>query len=298
MDAKIPQKLSIPGRVAEEPGNNGLMKLILTHPSGARVEIYRHGAHITSWRTAAGVEQFFLSPQSHFRADRPIRGGIPVVFPQFGDGPLPKHGFARVLSWTPVASTETATGAVTLTFQLEDSAGTRATGAPAFRARLLLELEPTTLTLTWGVLNRGNDRWSFTCALHTYFRVADIGRAAVEGLQGVTLVDSLRADRREVESRAQIRFAEEVDRVYVAAPNRLAVIDEAERRRVGIEKTGMVDAVVWNPWIDKSKRLEDFGDEDYRKMVCVETGNIDKPVSLAPGADWSGSTRFVADKEH
>ncbi len=295
MNDKISEQLSIPGRVAEESGNNGLPKLVLTHPSGAQVEIYRHGAHITSWRTAAGVEQLFLSPQSHFRADRPIRGGIPVVFPQFGDGPLPKHGFARVLPWTPVASTENADGAVTLTFQFEDSPMTRATGAPAFGSRLHLELKPAALTVTWTVRNRGNNPWAFTCALHTYFRVADISRTGVEGLQGVTLVDSLREDRREIESRDQIRFEEEVDRVYVAAPNRLAVLDEVERRRVVIEKTGMADAVVWNPWIGKSKRLEDFGDEDYRKMVCVETGNIDVPVRLDPGADWSGSTRFSSE---
>jgi glucose-6-phosphate 1-epimerase len=295
MNDKNSVRLSIPGRVTEEPGNNGLMKLILTHPSGARVEIYRHGAHITSWRTAAGVEQFFLSPQSQFHPDRPIRGGIPVVFPQFGDGPLPKHGFARILPWTPVASAETGPGAVTLTFQIEDSAATRAYGAPSFRTRLHLELEPETLTLTWSVLNRSGSPWSFTGALHTYFRVADIRRAAVEGLQGIALVDSLQADRREVESRDQIRFAEEVDRVYVAAPDRLAVIDEVETRRVEITKTGMADAVVWNPWIDKSKRLEDFGDNDYRQMVCVETGNIDAPIRLVPGADWSGSTRFSSE---
>lgn len=294
MNAQTSPCLSIPGRVTEESGPNGLPRLVLTHPSGARVTVYRQGAHVTSWRTAAGVEQFFLSPESYFQKDRPIRGGIPVVFPQFGDGPLPKHGFARILPWTPIASTVTAAGAVTLTFQLDDSAVPRAFGTPSFSTRLVLELASATLGVTWTVRNQGRAPWTFACALHTYFRVADIGRTAVEGLNGVTLVDSLRDDQREVETRDRIRFAEEIDRVYVAAPDQLVVVDEAERRRVEILKSGMADAVVWNPWIDKSKRLEDFGDEDYRTMVCVETGNIETPVRLTPGADWVGSTRFNA----
>jgi len=270
----------------------GLSRWKLIHASGAQVEGYRHGAHIVSWRDAGGNEQLFLSPQSYFQADRPIRGGIPLVFPQFGDGPLPKHGFARILPWVPVDGSETESGALALTLRLTDSPATAAHGAPPFSTDLTVELAAETLTLAWSIVHRGARPWRVACAFHTYFRVAEIGRTAVEGLQGVTLIDSLRDDRREVEPRRQIRFAEEVDRVYVAAPDRLAVCDEAEGRRVEIEKTGMADAVVWNPWIAKSKRLEDFGDEDYRRMVCVETGNIEAGVTLAPGVVWRGTTRF------
>ncbi len=45
-------------------------------------------------------------------------------------------------------------------------------------------------------------------------------------------------------------------------------------------------AVVWNPWKDKAKGMSDFGDEDYREMVCVESAAIEKPITLKPGEEW------------
>ena len=40
-----------------------------------------------------------------------------------------------------------------------------------------------------------------------------------------------------------------------------------------IVREGSRSAVVWNPWIAKSKRMPDFGDKEYHKMICVETAN-------------------------
>ena len=28
--------------------------------------------------------------------------------------------------------------------------------------------------------------------------------------------------------------------------------------------------MVWNPWIDKSKAMADFGDDEYKEMICAE----------------------------
>src|SRR5688572_25010680 len=85
-------------------GAGGLPKIVVEAPDGARAELYLHGAHVTSWRPAgAGGERLFLSAASEFRTDAAIRGGVPVIFPQFaGRGPLPKHGFARTAEWTLV----------------------------------------------------------------------------------------------------------------------------------------------------------------------------------------------------
>ena len=47
--------------------------------------------------------------------------------------------------------------------------------------------------------------------------------------------------------------------------------------------------VVWNPWIDKAREIQDFGDDEYPNMVCVEAGHVSAPVILLPGTAFEAS---------
>ena len=290
---QLEARFGIPGAAQVSTGMNGLPKLTLRHGSGASAEVYLHGAHVTSWKDASGKELFFLSRQSWFEAERPIRGGIPVIFPQFGGrGPLPAHGIARIHAWQLVKTETLPGGDVRAVLRLEPNEAIRALWPHPFRLELRVRLGAA-LTLELTAANTGAEAFDFTTAFHTYFAVGDIRRVGVRGLKGVTFVDSLRDNAREVEPRERITFDRETDRVYVNAPDRM-YIDEESAGGFVIQKRGMADAVVWNPWIEKSKRMPDFGDEEYVGMVCVETGNVDKPVRLAAGESWTGGTEFTA----
>jgi glucose-6-phosphate 1-epimerase len=48
-----------------------------------------------------------------------------------------------------------------------------------------------------------------------------------------------------------------------------------------------VSAVVWNPYIEKSRKMEDFGDDEYHDMVCVEPGVLNVQEKLNPGKKFS-----------
>ncbi|MCB2000494.1 MAG: D-hexose-6-phosphate mutarotase, partial [Rhodoferax sp.] len=80
---------------------HGTPALALQAADGARVLVTLHGGHVVSWVPAGGHgEQLYLSPRSGFGQRQAIRGGVPVVFPQFSDrGPLPRHGFVRNRAW-------------------------------------------------------------------------------------------------------------------------------------------------------------------------------------------------------
>ena len=82
-------------------GRGGLDRVTLSSRDGARAEVYLQGAHVTSWRPATDDrERLFLSERSKYCPGGAIRGGIPVIFPQFAaEGPLPRHGFARTSRW-------------------------------------------------------------------------------------------------------------------------------------------------------------------------------------------------------
>jgi D-hexose-6-phosphate mutarotase len=64
-------------------------------------------------------------------------------------------------------------------------------------------------------------------------------------------------------------------------------------RKIRIEKQGSNSTVVWNPWIAKSQQMPDFGNDEYQRMVCVETGNVSSDeITLAPGRTSTLTTRL------
>jgi glucose-6-phosphate 1-epimerase len=276
----------IEGHVRVSSGRGNLPRVELAFDEGNTAEVYLNGCHVTSWRNQ-GSEVLFLSQCSHFETGKAIRGGIPLVFPQFGSGLLPQHGFARNNVWTLSSSRLTDAGEVEAVFVLKDSDATRELWDHEFRLECILTLGKQ-LAMELRVQNIRSDSFEFTTALHTYFAISDIKEVRIDGLKGVEFLDSLKGRERFTELNRSVRFDREVDRVYLQTPDTLQIVDEGGGRRIRIVTTGFPDAVVWNPWIEKAKRMEDFGDDEFPKMVCVEAGFIGKAVSLKSKEVWSG----------
>jgi glucose-6-phosphate 1-epimerase len=257
----------------------------LTHPSGSTAEVYLHGAHVTSWIPAWSGEALFLSRASRFEPGTAIRGGVPVIFPQFAEtGPLPKHGFARTQTWERVDGSDSR-----LVLRLRENEETRALWPHAFAAELSVELEEGRIAIHLTVTNTDDAPFSFTGALHTYLRVADVHRASVEGLRGVTYRDKVRNGETHVEEDEALRVAGEIDRVYRHAPAQLRVRDEAGSRTILVRSEGFADAVIWNPGARNAASFPDMGAGEEREMLCVEAAQAVEPIHLAPGATWRGA---------
>jgi len=271
--------------------SGSLSKILLTSPDHARAEIYLHGAHLTSWIPAGGEEQLFLSQKSEFRQSAAIRGGVPIIFPQFSNiGPFMRHGFARVTAWEFVGAEAVANNAVAATFRLRDSDATRKIWPYSFLAEFAVTLRGNRLEMSLAVTNTDSQPFSFTSALHTYFRVGDIDKTVIENLRGVRYRDQVKG-KDEVQSEALLKFNGEVNRIYFNTPQRLIVREEDHA--VEIESTGFSDAVVWNPGAKNGAALSDLEAEGYRHFVCVEAAAIGAPVQLAPNERWRGTQTLV-----
>jgi len=277
-------------------GQGGLPKVVLAAPNGARAEVYLHGAHVTSWvppggPEAGGEERLFLSRTSEFRPGVAIRGGVPVIFPQFAnEGPLPSHGFARVTLWEFSGVEAGPAPNVTAKFQLRDSETTWHIWPHAFLAELDVTLGGPRLELVFRVANLGDAPFEFTCALHTYLRVADAHATVIEGLGGTRYRE--RQSRLEgVQSEPDLRLSGPVDRVYQSAPAQMVVCESARTTR--ILSSGFRDVVVWNPRAGRGATLADLELEGYRRMVCVEAAVIETPVWLDPAQSWEGTQTLV-----
>ncbi|HEX6373410.1 MAG TPA: D-hexose-6-phosphate mutarotase [Longimicrobium sp.] len=264
-----------------------LPKLRLSHPSGGTAEVYPHGAHVTSWVPAGGTEALFLSRAATFAAGTAIRGGVPVIFPQFaGMGPLPKHGFARTEPWERVDDDDRP-DAVRL--RLRDSDATRALWPHAFRAEIAVEVGDSWLSIALTIRNTGEAAFRFTAALHTYLRVGDARRATIEGLQGLRYREG-QVERVDEDRALAVRGA--VDRVYLDTPPELRVHDPHNGRGFVLRATGFADTVVWNPWAQAAAALPDMEDGEYLEMICVEAAQVCAPVRLDAGATWTGAQRI------
>jgi glucose-6-phosphate 1-epimerase len=72
--------------------------------------------------------------------------------------------------------------------------------------------------------------------------------------------------------------------LYVDTTSACKVVDTAMNRTILVLKSGSNSTIVWNPWIETSKKIADLGDEEYKRFLCVESGNVKKNfVAIQPG---------------
>ncbi len=265
----------IPGHVTLTEGCGGLMKLVV-ETEWSTAEIYPHGAHVTHFQKNGEAPLLFMSGESEFAEGRPIRGGVPIIFPWFGgrEG-FPAHGYARTSGWSLEESSVFAGGGVMLRFRLPTTDSLVTEYVVRVSSQLSLELV---------VTNAGTHDATFETCLHTYFQIGDINSVSIHGLTGCSYLDKvLEGDF--IETAESMRIASEVDRVYYNTTAAVDIIDPELKRRIHVSKSGSHSTVVWNPWVEKSKRMPDFGDGEYPQMLCVESGNVAmNRISLSSGS--------------
>jgi D-hexose-6-phosphate mutarotase len=277
----------LPGRAVFEIGAGGLPRLVVKS-SIVAAHIYLHGAHITHFQPAGMSPVLFLSASSLFVPDKAIRGGVPVIFPWFGPRGstigAPVHGFARTMRWAVASVACDPDDSVTATFCLTASDVTRAQWPHDFTLRYRITVG-TTLAMRLEVENKSAEPFPFEEALHTYLAVGDVRRVTLTGLAGTEFIDKVDHFTRKRQDDAPIRITGETDRVYLHTRSSCVLDDPSVDRQIIVEKSGSQTTVVWNPWMAKAAAMVDFGNEEWTKMLCVETANAgENAVTLAPGA--------------
>ncbi|WVZ10468.1 hypothetical protein V8G54_014998 [Vigna mungo] len=212
-------------------------------------QVYLYGGQVTSWKNDQAEELLFLSSKAIFKPPKAIRGGIPLCFPQFSNlGPLDSHGFARNRFWT-----------------IDDNPPPFPTNTSS-KAFVDLILKPS----------------------EDDIKIWPHSEVRVEGLETLDYLDNLQKRKRFTEQGDALTFESEVDRIYLSTPTKIAILDHEKKRTFVLRKDGLPDSVVWNPWDKKAKSMPDFGDDEYKHMLCVEAAAIEKPITLKPGEEWKG----------
>lgn len=248
----------------------------ITSPDGAQATIALYGAHLLSWKTADGKERLFLSACSPMDGSAAIRGGVPVIFPQFstrGDGQ--RHGVARLSHWR-LGESGSAEDGVYVEFELTqaDVPAPLAAGWPHdFALRLRFALQGNALHMRFNVRNTGADSFDFASALHTYYAAGDFLKTTLQGLD-----------------QGDIAFGPPLDNIYAAGPE-LAL--RTADSQLQLRQQGFTEWVVWNPGAENAAKLTDMADHEWREFLCIEPARVDKK-ELKAGAEWTGHHTITA----
>ena len=253
----------------------------------ARATISTYSGQVLSYRPKDRQEDLlFVSDKAYYVDGKAIKGGIPVCWPWFGADPenqgRPAHGFVRNRQWQVTGSESLANGATKIVMSVTDTDATRALWPHSFRLNIEITVGDS-LRVELVTHNSGKDSMIISQALHTYFRVGDIGKASVLGLDGKQYIDKANDASRKTQS-GPLTISGEVDRIYTGITGDLSIDDAALGRKIVIAASGCSTAVVWNPWVEIAAAMADLADDDYQRMLCVETANAGpETVEIAAG---------------
>ena len=254
--------------------------LTLTHGNSQCV-LSLFGAHVLSYQHN-GKEKLFVSKKAHLDGTRPIRGGIPVCWPWFGqlhpDIAQHKHahGLVRNQLWQIDAQVKT-DQATSIT--LSPTVTSSPLWPEGLSAQLVVTLTADTLSIALHSHNNSNKDMPLSCALHSYFAIEDINNIGITGLNGIYHDNAQNGAIEHTPSPYLI--SAEVDRIH---PTHVAQtqIEQASQTMTTVMHQGHDSLVVWNPWIEKSSALADMAVTEYLSMVCIETA-LTQGFSLPAG---------------
>ncbi|MDB4422482.1 D-hexose-6-phosphate mutarotase [bacterium] len=280
----------IPELTVTEPEPGFPVIDVQTPVSAATVAL--HGAQVLTWAPTDHPPVLYVSPKARMVEGTPLRGGIPICWPWFGNHPedpeKPSHGFARTRFWELVSG-EMAGKMATLVFKLVPDAETKALFPFDFELTATIRIADK-LRVKLNMKNTGDEIYKVSSALHTYLSLGDIERIQLEGVKGSHYIDQLSDDKEPVYQEKNLQIKGEVDRIYQSMSS--VLIRDLDRfRSVFVDKAGSRSTVIWNPWKETSKAIADLPDKGYKEFVCVECANAgtDKPT-LRPNASHTLET--------
>ena len=267
--------------------------------ASAHATISTYSGQVLSYRPKSQKDDLlFVSDKAYYAEGKAIKGGIPVCWPWFGADPddlgRPAHGFVRNRQWEVAATESLADGSTRVVMELTDTDDTREIWPHPFRLSIEITVGDT-LKVALVTRNTGDAAMSISQALHTYFNVGDITKVQVLGLDGTEYLDKLEHFARKTQA-GPVIIDGEVDRIYTGVSGDLVINDESLARRIRIASSGCSTAVVWNPWLDIARSMGDLGDDDYLRMLCVETANAGpETVEIAAGDEYRLQAEYTIE---
>ncbi|MBD2837853.1 D-hexose-6-phosphate mutarotase [Pseudomonas sp. JM0905a] len=289
--------MSFPAQIEPTP-LNGLKAWRLRH-GDTEALVTSQGAQVLGFGVNGEPPIVWANPNARFVPGEPIRGGIPVCWPWFGalqanpevvqsgyksQAEAPFHGLVRQAEWA-LDGMHADTERTQIWFSYQTSPSLTPAWPHAANLKLQVAVQDAQLRVTLTVCNTGDSALAITQALHTYFATSDVRKVELRGFDGFDFYDCLDSwiPRQQ---RGEPLIEGETDRIYQGLGDRLVIDDPNWGRQIVIRTTGSNSAILWNPWVDKSTRLDQFASTSWKSMLCIETARVmDNLLLVRPGAN-------------
>lgn len=237
-----------------------------------RAKYSRFGAQLLSLKHKDN-ELLYLSPTSIFDDVTPIRGGVPLCWPWFGNPESPSqpaHGYARTSVWTLTKCEETGSGLV-VEYQIPTIDDLNCTLQISLAEQFSMSLITT---------NLGNENKEVSAALHSYFSVSNIRDVQIKGLERTPCSCKLSSTTLQATGES-LSLSEPIDSIFHLDDAQIELKDQ--QKSLKLANNGSTATVVWNPG-DIVKA--DLPKDAYLDFVCIESA-IYPAKQLKPGHSFT-----------
>ncbi len=262
-------------------GSGGLQLLRIYNRLG-EATIYLHGAHIASYKPRGKADLLYMSPFGVFEEGKPIRGGIPICFPWFGQHPTdsnqPLHGLVRTMKWRLDSHHDRSDGSTVVSLVVEDNEHTRSVWPHRFSLTLTVTVADR-LTVTLEVTNTGDESFSCSAALHTYYAVGALSGVTVDGLDGLSALD--RATAASFVQEGSVEPNGVWQKLYYNSGEHVRLTDPSMGRQIDMQQSGWANILIWNPGEAALANAEIC--DSWQDFLCVEhVNNEEGSLKLQP----------------
>ncbi|CAH1407124.1 unnamed protein product [Nezara viridula] len=259
--------------------------VVLNRGNSTTCTVNLHGATIVSWKVF-NIEQLFVSTESRFDNLFPIRGGISIIYTQFGFDNIfmPNNGFARTSHWSVEEHpTVIRDGDVKAVFVLKSDLVMRENYWPFdFVLKFIVVLQEQSLNLKLSIYNGERDMpVKCNIAFMNYLRLTRSENCAISGLKDFNCLDRI-SKKIVCETRDSFNVDHWIDNVYHMAGRDIHLSNSVLPFSMKISRWNLPDVGFWNPWTDAVHLATCLCEEEVKQMIVVVNGSILSPCVVPP----------------
>ena len=254
----------------------------------AHAEILLRGAHLLTYNIQGGNPIVWNSDESEYDKNITLHAGMPIVSPWFGNvadnsdeikesitscGMQKSHGFMRNVVWniSSIEEIDEEETCVTMVYKhvtpKKDLLWNK-----SFDVKIVFTIGKV-LDIKMKITNTSEDKFAFANAFHTSFALSDVENVVIQSFDKISYIDTL-DEWKEKTWEGNMKIDRGCDFIFLNPPKKQCIRDTDWNREIIITTHNNNSAIVWNQWKEKSKNLSGFHKNDYKKMLCIETGQV------------------------